>query len=145
MQYLGDTAIEVVGDWLSNHRKDRKDRGGAHCSNKKERDARMSFKYHLTNAGLKALKVARALADIMSNIGGLKQPRRLLLSSVVHSGILCGAPIWADTLCRNPSYAATCQRACRIIALRVACAYRTVSEIALVVVGLPSVDLMAAE
>ena len=55
-------------------------------------DARMSFKGHFTNAG------------IMPNIGGVEQPRRLLLSSVVYSLILYGEPIWA--LCSNPSYGA---------------------------------------
>ena len=46
-----------------------------------------------TNAGLKASKVSGALADIMPNIGGPKQPRRFLLSSVVYSVILYGVPI----------------------------------------------------
>ena len=82
----------------------------------------------------------------MPNIGGPKQPRRLLLASVVYSVILYGAPIWANAICSNPSYGAACRRACRIIALRVACAYRTVSDIALsVVAGLPPLDLMACE
>ena len=94
-------------------------------------DARMSFKDHLTNPGLKASKVARALASIIPNIGGPKQPRRLLLSSAVHSMILYGAPIWADDLCSNPSNGAAGEKACRTIALRVACTYRAVSDIAL--------------
>ena len=61
-------------------------------------DARMSFKDHLRNAGLKASKGARALTDVMPNIGGPKQPRRLLLASVVYSVILYGAPIWANAI-----------------------------------------------
>ena len=109
-------------------------------------DAQMSFKDHLRNARLKASKVARMLAGIMPNIGGPKQPRWLLLSSVVYSVILYGAPIWADAICSNPSYGAVCRRVCRTIALRMACAYRTVSDIALsVVAGLPPLDLMARE
>ena len=90
--------------------------------------------------------MARALAGVMPNIGGPKQPRRLLLPSVVYSVILYGAPIWANAICSNPSYGATCRMACRIIALRVTCAYRTVSDIALsVVAGLPPLYLMACE
>ena len=54
-------------------------------------DARMSFKDHLRNAGLKTSKVARVLADVMPNIGGSKQPRLLLLSSVVYS-VSCAEP-----------------------------------------------------
>ena len=59
---------------------------------------------------------------------------------------LYGAPIGTDALCSNPSDGAACQRANRTIALIVVCAYRTVSDIALsVVVGLPHVDLLAAD
>ena len=67
---------------------------------------------HLRNAGLKASKVARVLAGVMSNIGGPKQPRRLLLASVVYSVILYGASIWANGICSNPSYGTACRRAC---------------------------------
>ena len=82
----------------------------------------------------------------MPNIGEPKQPRRLLLASVVYSVILYVAPIWANAICSNPSYGATCRRTCRIIALRVACAYGTVSDIALsVVAGLLTLDLMTCE
>ena len=49
-------------------------------------------------------------------------------------------------VCSNPSYGTACRRVCRVIALRVACAYRTVSDIALsVVAGLPPLYLMACE
>ena len=61
-------------------------------------DARLTFKDHLLNAGVKAAGVARALASIMPNIGGPKQPRRALLSTVVTSEILYGAPIWAEAM-----------------------------------------------
>ena len=109
-------------------------------------DAQMSFKDQLRNARLKVSKVARALAGVMPNIGGPKQPRRLLLASVVYSVILYGAPICANAICSNPSYGAACRRACTIIALRVAFAYRTVSDIALsVVAGLPPLYLMTCE
>ena len=151
-------AIEVVGNWLSDH-------GLSLAAEKTEAvliartkkrvyatfvvndekiktkntmkylgvtiDAPISFKDHLRNAGLKASKVARALAGVMPNIGRPTQRRRLLLESVVYSVILYGAPIWANAICSNPSYGAACRRACRIITLRVACAYRTVSDIAL--------------
>ena len=75
------------------------------------------------------------------NIGGPKQPRRALLSTVVTSVILYGAPIWAEAMSSHTSYGATCRRAYRVAALRVARAYRTVSDIA----GLPPVDLLATE
>ena len=109
-------------------------------------DARMSFKEHLLNVGLKASNVARALAGIMPNIGGPKQPRRILLSSVVRSVILYGDPIRSDALSKHTTYGATCRQACRTIALRVARAYRTVSAPALsVIAGIPPIDLLADE
>ena len=109
-------------------------------------DARLMFKDHLLNAGVKAAGVARALAGIMPNIGGPKQPRRALLSTVVTSVILYGAPTWAETMSSHTSYGVTCRRAYRVAELRVARAYRTVSDIALAVIaGLPPVDLLATE
>ncbi|OXU28674.1 hypothetical protein TSAR_015410 [Trichomalopsis sarcophagae] len=82
----------------------------------------------------------------MPNIGGPKQPRRSLLASIVNSVILYGAPIWADALTRNASFGAPCRRACRVAALRVARAYRTVSDVALsAIAGLPPIDLLASE
>ena len=99
VQYLGDTAIEVVGDWLSDHGLSlavEKTEAVLIARTKKRVyatftvndgriktrdtmkylgvtiDARMSFKDHLRNAGLKASIVARALASIMPNIGGPK-------------------------------------------------------------------------
>ena len=51
-------------------------------------DARLSFKEHLLNVGLKASKVARALAGIMLNIEGPKHP------------------IWSDALNKYTTYGA---------------------------------------
>ena len=95
VQYLGDIAIEVIGDCLNDHelslvaekteavlivRLKKKANVTYTVINKKIRtgdtiiylgatiDALLSFKDHLRNAGLKASKVARALSDIMPNI-----------------------------------------------------------------------------
>ena len=122
-------AIEIVEDWSSDLPNKKRVYATFIVNDEKIRtrdtmkylevtiDARMSFKDHLSSAGLKASKVARVLVGIMPNIRGPKQSRWLLLSSVVHSVILYGAPISADALCSNPSYGAACQRTCRIIAL----------------------------
>lgn len=173
VQHLGDDSIEIVADWLNGHglklaaekteavlisRTKKKMYTTFTVEGEKIRtvdrirylgvtlDARLSFKEHLLNAGAKATKIARALAGIMPNIGGPKQSRRALLLSVVNSVILYGAPIWADALGKNSSYGAACRRASRIASLRVACAYRSVSDIALsVIIGVPPVDLLAIE
>ena len=72
-------------------------------------DAQLPFKEHLLSTGLNASKVARALAAIMPKIGGPKQPRRTLLSSVVRSVILYAPPIWVDAQHGNMTYGATCR------------------------------------
>ena len=109
-------------------------------------DLRLSFKEHLTGAGMTASKVAGMLTGIMPNIGGHKQPQRALLTSVVNSVILDGASIWSDALSENASYGTTCQKACRSVALKVTRAYCTTSGAALAVIaGIPPIDLIANE
>ena len=68
-------------------------------------DSRLSFKEYLSRAGLKTSKVTGALTGIMPNIGGPKQLRRALQTSVVSSAILYGALIWSDALSKNASSA----------------------------------------
>ena len=173
VQYIGEQAIEVVAEWLNSHglslaaekteavlisRTKKRQYVTFQVENKTIRsvdaikylgitiDARLSFREHILNAGKKASETANVLAGIMPNIGGPKQPRRTLLSSVVSSVILYGAPIWADAMCSNVTYRATCRRACRTVMLRIARAYRTVSDIALsVIAGFPPIDLIAEE
>ena len=101
VQYLGDMAIEVTGNWLSDHglslaaekteavliaRTKKRVYATFTVNDEKIKtkdtmkylgvtiDARMSFKDHLRNAGLKASKVARALAGDMPNMGEPEQP-----------------------------------------------------------------------
>ncbi|XP_015118901.1 uncharacterized protein LOC107042377 [Diachasma alloeum] len=81
----------------------------------------------------------------MPNIGGPKQRRRALLSSVVTSVLTYGISIWADVLqlqeARHkiaPVY--------RLSALRVASAYRTVSEGAVCVISrIIPIEVLAEE
>ncbi|KAG7196556.1 hypothetical protein KM043_016491 [Ampulex compressa] len=173
IEYLGDVSVEVVVGWLRYHGlhlATEKTEALLLCRTRTRKyatftvegreirsvdtlkylgitlDARLSFKQHLENAGSKTANVARALAVIMPNMGGPKQPWRSLLTSVVCSVILYGASIWVDALQRHMSYGDSCRRACGIAALRVACAYRTMPNVALsVLTGIPPLDLLAAE
>ncbi|XP_068990039.1 uncharacterized protein [Neodiprion pinetum] len=75
--------------------------------------------------------------DIVSRRRGAKQRKRLLWASVVHSVLLYGAPVWGKAL-TVAKY--------RLCAVRVTCAYRTVSTGAvLVLVWIPPIDLLAEE
>ena len=100
-------------------------------------EARLSFK-HLLNADLKSSRVARALAGFMPNIQGPKQPRRILLSSVVRFVILHAAPTWTYALSNYATYGAICRHACHTVAW-------PVSTKCVVNRGIPSIDLQADE
>ena len=61
-------------------------------------DAILSFKPNVEHAAVKAAKVATALARLMPNIGGPRQPRRKLIASVVTSILTYGITIWGESL-----------------------------------------------
>ena len=108
-------------------------------------DARLTFKEHLTYSSKKAAGVSRLLSRLMPNIGGPRQSRRLLLSSVTSSILLYGAPVWAHVL-HFPSYCQRINQAYRISTLRVISGYRTVSnDAAYVISSMPPVKYLAAE
>ncbi|XP_074036343.1 uncharacterized protein [Leptinotarsa decemlineata] len=57
-------------------------------------DTKLTFTDHVNKSILKAEKTVNALSNLMPNVGGPKASKRRLLSSVVHSQILYGAPCW---------------------------------------------------
>ncbi|KAL4082299.1 hypothetical protein QTP88_030085 [Uroleucon formosanum] len=82
---------------------------------------------HYRAAADKARRVMAALRGLMPNLGGPRESRRRLLTSVVHSVMLYGAPTWAPDLAYSrtgPKVLASVQR---LAALSSVCAYRTVS------------------
>lgn len=90
-------------------------------------DHRMNFKEHLRYAGEKASRAGMALARLMPNTGGPRQPIRNLLASVTTSMLMYAAPIWASAA-YTPSYMRHMRRAYRVTSLRVCSAFRTVSD-----------------
>jgi len=109
-------------------------------------DKLMLFKVHVKRAAARTADIGNQLARIMPNMGGPREDRRRLLSSVVHSVLLYGAPSWAHTLEIVPGNVRTLNRAQRRVLLRCACAYRTVSEAATnVIASTPPADLLAKE
>lgn len=61
-------------------------------------DSKWSFTAHAKTVAAKAGKVAQNLARIMPNISAVKSQKRKILSNVVHSILLYGAPIWAQDM-----------------------------------------------
>lgn len=108
-------------------------------------DTKLTFWEHIKGTSEKAAKITSALSRLMANVGGPMASRRRLLMSVTHSILLYGCEIWADAL-NQEKYRRRLAAIQRRGALRVASAYRTVSEpAALVVAGVIPIKLMAQE
>jgi len=108
-------------------------------------DTKLTFRSHLLKATLGAKKVAVALARIMPNVGGPKQSKRRLLSSVVNSKLLYAAPVLdkAAGVANNSEMLSQTQG---VATLRMARCYRTVSNMAaLLIADIPQAHLLADE
>nr|XP_041633308.1 uncharacterized protein LOC121503172 [Drosophila kikkawai] len=99
-------------------------------------DTRLLFKEHLESAQKKASRTAGSLSRILLNTRGPKQITRKLLTSVVTSQMLFAAPVRAAAA-ETKSYMRGAESTYRLYAVRVASAFRTVSDdAALVIAGL---------
>lgn len=109
-------------------------------------DSSLFFREHMRSASSKAEMISTQLARIMPNVGGPREDRRRLLSSVVYSVLLYGAPSWAHTLDLIPDNVKLLNKTQRKILLRCTCAYRTVSGgAANVLASIPPADLLVNE
>lgn len=108
-------------------------------------DSKLSFNSHIKYVEAKARASAVSLCRIMPNTRGPKYHRRRILAEVVKSIILYASPIWSRSM-KFRTYCSRLNSVYRLIALRVCCAYRTVSdEAAFVIAGMAPVDLLARE
>ena len=108
-------------------------------------DTKLSFKAHVQYAAAKPARMANALASLMPNIGGPRQPRRKLLASVVTSILTCGIAIWGEAL-KIEKYRCKMAAVNRLSALKVSSAFRTVSDDAVcIIAGLMPIEILAVE
>lgn len=108
-------------------------------------DTKMTFAEHLNQTIIKAEKTMKALSNLMPNIGGPRASKRKVLSSVVHSQILYGAPVWYNII-ENKKLVQKLTTLQRKITLRICSAYRTVSaESACAISGTPPIELQILE
>lgn len=99
-----------------------------------ELSRKLGFREHLLATAEKVAKSVASLFRLMPNIGGPKQRKRQLLMSVVQNQWLYAAPVWAPALIFDRNIRVL-QGPQRKMALRIACAYRTVSTNAILVVA----------
>jgi hypothetical protein len=106
-------------------------------------DSRWTFTEHFRCLAPKLMGTASALSRLLPNLDGPNASCRRLYAGVVRSMALYGAPIWAGSL--NAKNQAQLRRPQRVMAVRMARAYRTVSyEAACVLAGTPPWDLDAS-
>lgn len=97
-------------------------------------DSKLSFWTQIHFAATKAGKVTGLLSKLMANIGGPTQSKRKLLMDTTSSILLYGCEVWADAL-KAKHRRKVLLSVQRTAALRVAHAYRTVSESAIFVIS----------
>lgn len=108
-------------------------------------DDKLNFTSHVAYACDKAMKAVTSLSRMMANCSGVNSGKRRLIASVVSSILRYGDSTWGAAL--NAQY--NLQKVTsvyRLICLRVASAYRTVSaEAACVIAGMVPIGLLVQE
>lgn len=108
-------------------------------------DTKTTFAEHTKQVAIKVEKTIKALSSLMPNVGGPMASKRRMLSSVAHSQILYGAPVW-HTVNQNKKLLQKLTSLQRKLTLRICSAYRTVStEGACVIAGVPPIELQINE
>ncbi|XP_014213689.1 uncharacterized protein LOC106643173 [Copidosoma floridanum] len=97
-------------------------------------DSRLIFWKHIRRTADKATRVSRALSRLMPNVGSPRETKRRLLALVSNSILLYGAKVWVDELARRDIWERL-NLVQRIGSLKIACAYRTVSFAAAMVIA----------
>lgn len=108
-------------------------------------DDRLNFNTHVDYSCEKAAKMVSALARIMPNIGGPKGSSRRLLAAVSSSILRYGVPAWGAAL-KTKRNRRKLNSVFRLMAIRVASAYRTISsEAVCVIAGMIPICVTLAE
>lgn len=109
-------------------------------------DGHTTFKAHFEAVERRAAGVVRALGRLMPNLRGPGEAKRRLYANCVHSVILYAAPVWSDSFGLRAAYRKSLCSLQRIVALRVARAYRTVSFVASTLLArIPPLSLLASK
>lgn len=108
-------------------------------------DDRLNFNAHVDYACEKASKAVNTIARIMPNVGGPRSSKRRLLASVAVSILRYGVPVWAAAV-KTKRNRRMLNSTFRLMAIRVASAYRTISsEAVCVIAGMMPICITLAE
>ncbi|CAH2083331.1 unnamed protein product [Euphydryas editha] len=108
-------------------------------------DSKLTFRDQIVSAANKAATAVASLSRLMPNVGGPMSSRRRALMSVSNSIMLYRVEVWGEAL-KVEKYRRKLASVQRRGALRIACAYRTISEAAaLVIAGVIPIDLLEFE
>ncbi|XP_055522533.1 uncharacterized protein LOC129716720 [Wyeomyia smithii] len=108
-------------------------------------DDKLTFGSHIDYACKKAATTIAALSRMMSNSSAVFSSRRKLLASVATSILRYGGPVWSEAL-GTSSYRDKLESTYRLMCLRVACVYRTVSyEAICVLAGMMPISIIVKE
>uniref|UniRef100_A0A2S2PDN3 Reverse transcriptase domain-containing protein n=1 Tax=Schizaphis graminum TaxID=13262 RepID=A0A2S2PDN3_SCHGA len=108
-------------------------------------DTRLTFVDHIGSAAAGAKKAAAALRRLITNVGGPSQAKRSLLMSVVRGRLLYGATVWSESASRTQKNKNTLFQAQGCATLKVARCYRTVSNMASLVLARMTPAFLQAE
>lgn len=104
-------------------------------------DPSITFIKHVNEAITKATKTGLAISRLMRNVRGPSCRKRRLLASVVMSTLLYGVEVWGEVI-RFDIVRKKLSALHRMVALRCARGYRTISGDAVAVIaGIPPIDL----
>lgn len=107
-------------------------------------DSRWGFEEHFSRTVPRIKKVAGALHRLLPNLGGPRDEVRRLYAGVVRSMALYGAPVWSARLSGVRRFRVMYNSMQRIIAIRIARGYRTISfEAATLLARFPPLDILA--
>ncbi|KAI4472238.1 hypothetical protein M0802_017023, partial [Mischocyttarus mexicanus] len=90
-------------------------------------DSDWNFRPHFESLAPRVNRMTRAIARILPNLHGPGIRIRRLYASVLHSVLMYGLPVWWQVVVRDKRIRRVVNAIQRRIAIRVCCAYRTVS------------------
>lgn len=109
-------------------------------------DTKRTFVPHLKMVSGAAVKAAKAVGRLMPNTGGPSWAKRRLLASVVSNRLLYAALVWSIQATKYDANRVALLRDQRIVAIRIARCYRTVSAAAaFILADTPPGNLLARE